>query len=116
MCMERLPAEGADVGGRAGDDEEDHYLTHGPRTIDTGQKSFAQYQVEHQGKNEGHGDDQDPVQTMSGRRLVAGGHPPEVEREGGGEDEQDEREGGGACALEAKETCENRREYPLYHE
>jgi hypothetical protein len=56
------------------------------------------------------------VQPMPGWRLVAGGHPPEVEREGGGKDEQDEREGGGACALEAEETCENRREYPLYHE
>jgi hypothetical protein len=49
-------------------------------------------------------------------RLVAGGHPPEVEREGGGKHEQDEREGGRAFALEAVDTRENRREYPLHHE
>jgi hypothetical protein len=114
--IERLPTEGPYIGCRARDDEEDGHEPRGPGTIDAWQEPFPQNEVEHQRKNESYGDDQNPVQTMQKGRLIAGGHPPEVEREGGGEDEQDERKGGGACALEAEETCEDRREYPLHHE
>ena len=52
---------------------------------------------------------------MPGGGLVAGGHPPEVEREGRGEDEEDEREGCGAGTLEAEEPGEDRRDDPLHH-
>jgi hypothetical protein len=45
--VERLPAEGPNIGGRARDDEEDGHQPHGPGTIHAGQKSFAKNQVEH---------------------------------------------------------------------
>ena len=61
MGIERLPAKGPDVGGRAGDDEENSHEPDGPGTIDARQESFAQNHVEHRGKNEGYGDDKDPV-------------------------------------------------------
>src|SRR5918992_164820 len=116
VCMERLPTEGADVGGRTGDDEEHGHESCGPGTIDSWQKSLAKSEVEYQREYEGRRYDHYPVQPMPGGCLVAGRHPPEVEREGGGEDEQDEREGGWASAFEAEEPGENRREYPLHHE
>src|SRR5215212_3254029 len=114
--VERLPAAGPDIGGSERDDEEHDREHHGRGSIDAWQEPFAKGEVERRREYEGRGDDQNPVQAMPRWRLVAGGHPPEVEREGGGKHEQDEREGGWALALEAEDTGEDRREYPLYHE
>ena len=114
--VDRLPSEGPNVGGHDRDDEVDDHKRKGKGAIDAWQKSFAEGEVEGRRKDEGRRDDEDSVEAMPGGRFVAGGHSPEVEREGGGEAEQDERQGGRALPLEAVDTREDRREDSLYHE
>src|SRR5215210_2214887 len=91
--VDRFPALGSYVRGQGRDEEEDDHEPHGGGSLDAGQESFAEGEVEGRREDEGRGSDQNPVQAMPGGRLVACGYSTEVEREGGGEGEQDEREG-----------------------